>query len=398
MNAPPEMTRRLHIGLDATPLRAQEATGTANFLARLVDGLLAHPAAPALSLFCAGGMTSALAERQREWQGRAPERFRLSARWFSRSGWASFGAIASRVAPVASDLTGPVDVFHAGDGAWPSPDGTPLVASVLDVTPLLFPQYHTAANRIHHWRKLRWTQRAARRVQCISEATKRDVVSTLRIPPEAIDVIPLARGLPLTADSPEHRQRVRHTLDLGDGPFVLCTGTLEPRKNHLRLVQAFENLTAEFPGLHLVLAGAVGWRTSELAARLRNSPVASAVRCIGFCETADLWALYREATVFAYPSLYEGFGLPLLEAMAVGTPVVTSQVASMPEVAGQAAIYCDPTSVSSITTALRAVLTHNDLRRQLSQAGRAREQTFTWDRTADLTLASYVRAIGASQA
>jgi len=392
VDAPPVPS--LRIGFDATPLRIGQSAGTANYLARLIEALLTHPSRPQLSLFCAGGWTPALETRAREWEALAPGRCRVTARWFSRSSWASLGGARwNPMLPSPTALTGAVDVFHAGDGAWPRHDATPLVASVLDVTPVLFPAFHTAANRFHHWRKLRWIRASARRIQCISHATSRDVVATVGVPEERIDVIPLARGLPLSADRPEARRRIRQLHGLGDHPYILCTGTLEPRKNHLRLLEAFEIIAAEQPDLHLVLAGATGWHTSTLASRLRRSPVGARIRCVGFCPTEDLWALYREARLFAYPSLYEGFGLPLLEAMAVGTPVVTSSVASMPEVAGPAAAYCDPTSVASIAEALRAVLEDPALHGRLAAAGPARERSFTWERTAELTLASYLRAI-----
>ena len=139
--------------------------------------------------------------------------------------------------------------------------------------------------------------------------------------------------------------------------------------------------------------GGRGWKTAEIDAALATSPERERIHCLGLVPAPDLQALYAGAILFAYPSLYEGFGLPLLEAMAAGTPIMTSQVSSLPEVAGDAAVLVDATSVDAIRGALDQLLLNARLRAQLAERGRRREARFTWRRTAELTLASYQRAI-----
>ena len=176
-----------------------------------------------------------------------------------------------------------------------------------------------------------------------------------------------------------------------DRPYVVAVGTLEPRKNLVRLMEAYAGLPAQLrEGHRLVLVGATGWSASEtLAMAERLGP--SMMR-LGHVSDSDLVALYQGAALFAYPSLHEGFGLPILEAMASGTAVLTSNVSSMPEVAGDAAIYCDPRDTSSIRAALLSGLTDAALRSKLEAAARARAAEFSWDRHAREVLQIVQRA------
>jgi alpha-1,3-rhamnosyl/mannosyltransferase len=176
-----------------------------------------------------------------------------------------------------------------------------------------------------------------------------------------------------------------------EGPFVLTVGTLEPRKNLARLVEAFASIpAARDGGCKLVLAGARGWSSSTLDAVVGRH--GHLVRPIGFVSEAELPALYAEATAFAFPSLEEGFGLPVLEAMAAGTAVLTSDRSSLPEVAGDAALLVDPTDAGAIAAGLERLLAEPGLRDDLALRGRARAATFTWERTAQATLA-YLRSV-----
>jgi glycosyltransferase involved in cell wall biosynthesis len=226
--------------------------------------------------------------------------------------------------------------------------------------------------------------RRARALACISDATRAALVA--RLPA----VAPRARTIPLAADpafadaAPDDAQVPgRHGIA---GPYVLSTATLEPRKNLPRLIEAFAGLPPERrAGAELVLAGARGWQEDETFAALRRH--AGLVRTLGYVEEAELRALYRGATVFAYPSLGEGFGLPVLEAMTAGVPVLTSDRSSLPEVAGDAARYVDPTDVGAIRDGLAALLADPAERARLAERGRARAAGFSWERTARETLA-----------
>lgn len=291
-------------------------------------------------------------------------------------------------------LAGDVDVFHAGDFIWPSPDTAAAVITIQDLTTLRYPQHHLWVNRYRDRRRLHWTRRHADRVIAASSATKQDLVCILGCSAGIIDVVHHARGLPGVADRlPGTGAQVRKQFGLGEDPYILTVGTLEPRKNHVRLIRAFEGIADVFPAVRMAIVGAEGWKAGAVTEVLASSRVAERIHWLRFVSSEDLAALYQEAMVFAYPSLYEGFGLPLLEAMAAGVPVLTSRVSSLPEVAGYAALLVDPESVDAIRMGLQRLLQDPQLRNGMAQRGRLREAQFSWEKTAALTLETYRRAV-----
>lgn len=298
--------------------------------------------------------------------------------------------------PALSRFVGPVDVYHAGDFVWPPTGAVPTVVTVHDLSTERFPDLHWWANRWHHAKKLRWARAAADRVIAVSEATKQDLVQLAGFAAERIDVVPEARRLDIEL-SPERVAarvaEVRRRCGLEDAPYILTVGTLEPRKNHVRLVRAFESLPDAFSQVRLVVVGGAGWKMGPIRRAFQESSARERIRVLGIVPPEDLAALYAGASLFAYPSLYEGFGLPVLEAMAMGVAVLTSSVSSLPELAGDAAVLVDPRSVDAIRDGLARLLGHAGLRDELARRGRERERGFTWRRTAELTLASYERAI-----
>lgn len=215
----------------------------------------------------------------------------------------------------------------------------------------------------------------------ISQATRRDLVERYPIAQAKTTVVPLAadeRFAPGDAAGTLERHGLSH-------PFVLVVGTLEPRKNLPRLIEAFAGVD---PGLReryrLVLAGAAGWQTDETFASIAQH--GDSVTTLGYVSDEDLAALYRAAEIVCYPSLYEGFGLPVLEAMQSGTAVLTSSTSSMPEVGGDAARYVDPLDVADIRRGLQDLLADPDERDRLARLGRERSERFSWERTARQTL------------
>jgi glycosyltransferase involved in cell wall biosynthesis len=298
--------------------------------------------------------------------------------------------------PSVGRLLGEVDIFHSGDFFWPRPDGTPMVISILDLSTILHPEHHWWINRYRHARKLKWARRFANRIITISEATKRDLVRELGMDEESIDVTPLARGFTSKDDYGVDRiADVRRRYGLGAAPYIFTVGTLEPRKNQVRLIKAFELIADSFPDLRLVLAGGRGWKMSQIDEALVHSRCTDRIHWLDFVAADDLQALYAGAHLFAYPSLYEGFGLPLLEAMAAGVPVLTSSVSSLPEVVGSAGVLVNPSSTDDIRAGLQRLLEDADLRRELSRRGKEREAQFTWRRTAEQTFDSYHRVLNA---
>ncbi|HLY27042.1 MAG TPA: glycosyltransferase family 1 protein, partial [Aggregatilineales bacterium] len=182
-------------------------------------------------------------------------------------------------------------------------------------------------------------------------------------------------------------QAVRARYGLGQRPFILAVGTLQPRKNYARLIRAFAQIGEA--DLALVIAGGRGWLYDEIFAEVQRLGLGPRVIFPGFVADQDLPALYSAAAVLAYPSIYEGFGLPILEAFACGTPVVSSNASCLPEVAGDAALLIDPTDVAALAEALTRALTDTALRAQLTAAGLARAQQFTWQAAAQQLLAEY---------
>lgn len=233
--------------------------------------------------------------------------------------------------------------------------------------------------------------RRADRVIAISENGARDIVRHLRVPRERLDVTVLGHrrheGL-----EPVPEAEVRKRFGLGDSPLVLAVGTRKPHKNMLRLLEAMPEVLAAKPDARLVLAGNPTSHESELRASAGQLGLQDRVTFLSFVETDMLEGLYATSTCFVMPSLHEGFGLPLLEAMGRGLPVACSNVSALPEVAGEAALYFDPMDVHQIARALIKLLGDSALRHRLGAAGRARETRMTWQATAEATLASYARA------
>jgi glycosyltransferase involved in cell wall biosynthesis len=254
----------------------------------------------------------------------------------------------------------------------------PTAVVVYDLVPFIEGgQAQARAARIER-ATIRPALRRAAALPCISDATRADLVRLFPHTAAKASTIPLAAdasfGVPVAA--PGHPSL--------DRPYVLAVGTLEPRKNLERLIRAWVDLPEAVRGDHvLALVGPRGWDDAPILAAARDA----GARLIGRVSDEELRALYAGATAFAYPSLYEGFGLPPLEAMAAGAPVLTSDVSSLPEVVGDAALLVDPTDVAAIGAGLTRLLTEPELVADLRARGRARAATFSWERTASETLA-----------
>lgn len=269
----------------------------------------------------------------------------------------------------------------------------PLLARVLSVVTvhdlafLAHPDAFHNAKRRYLTVMTRLSVRRARQVIAVSGHTRDDLVRYFRVRPERITVIPNAADARFRpADDPHAITQFKAKNNLPDR-VILFVGTLEPRKNLRRLIEAFASLGDDDAETKLVIVGASGWLTSDLAPLVRERGLSNRIIFTGYVEDDDLPHWYQVATVFCYPSLYEGFGLPVLEAMACGTPVVTSRTSSLPELVGGAAVLVDPTDVAALARALKTVLADESRRQSMSQAGLARARAFSWERTAAATLA-----------
>ncbi len=281
-----------------------------------------------------------------------------------------------------------IDVFHSWDWSQPPDRDLPLVSTIHDLAILKFgntahPEILAAHQR--SWKILRERQA---RIIAVSQATKRDIVELLQIPPYLVTVIPeaLPREIIEVDMLMTENQAAVIQEQLGlNRPFILFVGTREPRKNLHRLIEAWQPLA---PHIDLIIAGAAGWDGTQA---FSNNPH---LRFLGKVTDQQLSVLYREAEVFAYPSVYEGFGLPILEAFHYGTPVVAAEVPALMEVAGNAAVYVDPASPEAIRRGLETILSEDmEAQRKRLQRMQIRRQMFSWDKVATATIAVYTQAI-----
>lgn len=288
--------------------------------------------------------------------------------------------------------TGNVDLLHAPGFRFPLRVSVPVVATIYDVIPLLFPNLFRRRDVMILSLYLRLISRRARLVLTISEQSKRDISARLGVPEHQIKVTYLAASNNFT---PIDRERVRTTLErLGvPMPYLLCVGTIEPRKNVLRVLEAFARLRATGVPHHLVLVGEAGPLAQPILMAARQRSVNEQIHITGFVSDQDLAALYSGATAFVYPSLYEGFGLPPLEAMSCGCPVITSNCSSLPEVVGSAGLQVDPYSVPALAAAMERLITDHVLADELRHRGLERASEFSWHRCIEQTAVAYKQAL-----
>jgi glycosyltransferase involved in cell wall biosynthesis len=288
------------------------------------------------------------------------------------------------------------DVLHSPALTAPLATEAANVVVIHDTTWITAPDFGKGqAATVRLWRAVvPVVARRADRVIAISRASADDIERHLRVPADRIDIVPNGFGTPPRA-APSRESELRARLGLGSGPILLNLGAKKIHKNQLRLVQAFAAVRAAAPEARLVLAGARTPYEDRLREEAAKLGVSDAVRFPGYVDEADLEGLYAAASVFVFPSLNEGFGLPVLEAMSRGVPVVTSSVSSLPEVAGDAALLVDPMSTEAIAEATTRVLTDRSLRERLVEAGRKRPAAFSWERTAKATVETWRRALGA---
>lgn len=281
-----------------------------------------------------------------------------------------------------------IDVFHSWDWLQPPDKDLPLVSTIHDLAILKFPK--TAHPKILNMHSESWKVLKERQAQIIavSRATQRDIVELLEIPEERVTVIHEALPLEVmqVADSitDEQEEQLSQKLQL-DRPYILFVGTREPRKNLKNLIEAWLPLQKE---VDLLIAGEEGWDDSENIYKSVEN-----LRFLGRVSDQELSVLYTQAAAFAFPSLYEGFGLPILEAFYHGTPVVTSAISSMPEITGNAAELVDPLEPESIREGLQTILNESETQ-QKTRAQRMiiRQHMFSWKRVVDETVTVYQRA------
>ena len=286
-------------------------------------------------------------------------------------------------------LLGKVDVLHSTTFCCPPVHSGKLVVTIYDVSFVHYPECHTEANRIHCLTGTLESAMQADRIIAISQNTKKDLVEYFNVQEDRIAVIPLAAREEFhPRPMEEAKPFVAKRWGL-DRPYLLSVGTVEPRKNLRHLIQVYCRLPEEFREEYpLVIAGGGGWMSSDIYQWILEMGAETSIHFLGYVID-DLPWLYCGAACFVYPSLYEGFGMPPLEAMASGVPVITSNTSSLPEVVGDAALLIDPESEEELRSAILKVASAPTLRQSMSEKGLARATKFSWEQIAKDTLKVY---------
>jgi len=294
-----------------------------------------------------------------------------------------------RLFPIETFI-GHCDIFHTSDWTQPPTFRAKTIATIHDLTPFLYPQWHQPKVISAHKNKMKWASKKCSHLICVSQNTQKDLLKLFfKISPTKTSVVYEAAenkyGQFLKL-KPSIQQKKKDIIkkQYGLENFVLAQGTREPRKNLDRLVDAFIKFKEKFPKstIELAISGKYGWGKD-----ITHPP--NFVKILGFIPEKNMVALHASALCLAYPSLYEGFGLPLVKSLKVGTPIITSNLSSMPEIVENCAILVDPTSTSQITRALEKMLHSQKLRQKLSQKGIVQSKKFSWTKTATKTLQIY---------
>jgi glycosyltransferase involved in cell wall biosynthesis len=285
---------------------------------------------------------------------------------------------------------GKCDIFHTWDWTQPPTIKAKTITTVHDFVPFLFPDKQHKRTIQAFKQKLYWASRECSHFICVSQNTQKDLLRLFpKINPQKISVIyeaPEDKYLRFAKLSSPSRAKKLSVISsqYGLDKYVLAVGTREPRKNLDRLISAFTAYKKNNPGskVELAISGKYGWGQDI-------SSLNKSIKILGYIPDKDIVALYAKAICLAYPSLYEGFGLPILNAMVVGTPVITSDVSSMPEVAGKSAVYIDPLDIKNMTQTIEKVVKNTTLRHRLSKYGLSQSSKFSWTKAAQETLRVY---------
>lgn len=371
----------MRIGIDATSLPAQ-LTGSGNYVFQLISALNRIDTTNQYLVFTSTPQAAAL--------GVERDGFRVLRHDFSGRG---MRLVWEQVGLPALVRRHRLDVLHSPHYTMPLRHSARSVVTFHDLTFLLYPELHQLAKRIFFPAMMRWSARHAKQIIAVSESTRRDLVRMLGVSLHRVTTVLSAADTYYRPAPAVEVAKVCARYGLKPGEYLLYVGVLEPRKCIDRLVEAFGRITPTAGGLTLVIAGKRGWMYDRIFAQVTALGLQDRVRFPGYVPRADLPALYSGARAFVYPSRYEGFGLPVLEAMSCGTPVVTTNVSSMPEVAGDGALLVDPDDVPSLAAALARVIHDARLREELSRRGLARAAGFSWERCARETLRVYESAV-----
>jgi glycosyltransferase involved in cell wall biosynthesis len=362
------------VGFDASPLEMRQRAGVSQYTAQLLSALVARGDGRRYALLAGRSLAGIIPPGTLGPIGRQLP---------NRTLWMQI-VLPRTLAALRPELC------HFTNSIAPLATSCPFVVTVHDMSLFRYPGLQPLKSLLLVRTIVRAVARRARAVIAVSHSARRDILSQMPgLPPENVHVV-------YEAAAPEYRvigdgaalERVRRTYGLYD-PFILHVGTIEPRKNLERLVEAFHLMRRRGRRERLVLAGQLGWKYDALLRQIDASGDSGAITLLGYVPHDDLPALYNLARVVAFPSLYEGFGLPILESMACGTPVVTANRSSTAELSGDAAVQVDPEDAEALAEGLAGLLGDQALREQLRARGLARAAQFHWARAAEETVNIY---------
>jgi glycosyltransferase involved in cell wall biosynthesis len=374
----------LTVGFDATAAARQRA-GIGRYSRELLTALARQPDHVAYKLFYCSGDGQYLPKLDGRVAARGiPVSDRIMNAIWHRA----------RIPLPAQVFIGGFDLFHSPDFTIPPTLGRPAVLTIHDLAFLRHPEYAYPTLAAYLSEAVPRSAARARHIIAVSDCTRRDVVELLNIAPERVTTV--YEGVSDAFRPADRVSAVHEVHNLGlPTPYILSVGTLEPRKNYVRLLEAYALLRAGGAEQHLVIAGGRGWLDDPIVRRIEDLRLASHVSVIRPDDRA-LAALYSAADVFVYPSLYEGFGIPPLEALACGAPSAVSNRSSLPEVVGDAAVLFDPADPQAIAGAIHRILTNSLLSDSLRRAGPERARGFSWDRAARETVEIYQEVAGSA--
>ncbi len=368
------------IGIDASRATITQRTGTEGYSLHIIRGLLAQGSEHRFRLYFRDTPPDELFPCQDNIEYRVIKRQRL---WTHRG----LGPAVRREKP--DILFVPAHVIP-----WPNVGGVPSVVTTHDLGYLHYPSKHPFLERLHLNWSTRHSTRIARRVIAVSQATASDLIALNGVQESKIRVV--HSGVDETLKPVQDQKKIaelKERLKI-PGPYILHVGSIQARKNLQRLVDAFDQIKDEHPDISLVLAGRAGWGYERLVEHIQQSQGGDRVILPGYIPDDDLPTLYSGARVYAFPSLYEGFGFPALEAMACNAPVICANTSSLPELVNDAALTVAPTDVNGLAEALRRVLCDPELREDLIKRGAERVKSFTWEASAWATMIVLEEAAG----
>lgn len=382
------------IGIDYTAAARQRA-GIGRYTREMITALLNMESAHEYAIFAAtGGLEAGRWEQESERlrsskaEHRGASNVRLCTLPISDDWLARLWHRLRLPIPVEA-VTGPLDIFYSPDFVLPpTRRASRTMLTVHDLSFRRYPDTFVPSLRRYLERVVPRSISRADQVLADSAHTRSDIISLFDVSPDEVQVVysgvdPRFQPEP----KPRERERLQRRYGIGREPYILSVGTLQPRKNYVRLIRAFAQLgIGGHPDVHLAIAGGRGWLYEEIVTEGKRR---RRVHLLGFVDEGDLPALYRNAALFVFPSLYEGFGLPVLEAMACGVPVVCSDTSSLPEVGGEAALLVDPLDIDALAEGMAQALEDVQGRREMISRGLAKAGQFTWQRAARQLLEAF---------